>query len=106
MRAGGNRVFGAPEIRYQYRDDQVRDRQRVAYHVGSIRHLRQQFGRDEGANFDLPATGRRLRADPALFDCRRQYRVDTLQAVARANLTDEYVDVFHDDEISSAPIVM
>ena len=59
-------------------------------HQGGIGHLGQQVGWHKGGDFDFFQARRDQGIDPAQFVCGRHGLLDRLQAIARANFTDQY----------------
>ena len=92
VRAGGDRPFHALEVRRQGGDVQPRDGHGVTHELLAVGHLRQQFGRHEGADFDFGHACGGLGPDPGLLGLGGHDHVEALQAVARPHLAYENVN--------------
>ncbi len=96
VRAGLDRIFGALEIGHQRGHRQARQGAGIRHNFGGISQLWQQFGRHERAHLDFRHAGLGFGLDPGFLGLGRHDGLDALQAVARADFTDQNVDRTHD----------
>jgi hypothetical protein len=83
--------FSTFHVRHQCHHRPIRQRHRVPHDVGGVGHLRQQLRRNERSDLDLAQTGRVQSVDPGELGCSRHRPRNALQAVARADFTDQYI---------------
>ena len=73
----------------------------MGHDLGGIGHLRQQLGRDKGANFDFLHAGGDEGVDPGAFIDAWHGGSYGLQAVAWANLADQNIETGHEAKVTA-----
>ena len=92
VRAGAHGGLGSLEIGHQGHDGDAGVGDGVAHDRGGIGHLRQQLGRDKGADLDFLHARCHQGIDPGALMGRAHGGRDRLQAVAGADFADQEIE--------------